>query len=162
MIDVYNKRATQSCPGKSRHRPFPLTLMSPERECYLEWPTQTDLVCKLINASPQRFPRLWARFIASLLVIEWDVIIAKSLATLASLFFSSWRGPTSTKEGHSRSRPKGTVGNYVPSSKFNRLTHTVCLLLRRNWREVSEVLDLQSIPIAFPWTRLLERLLMLD
>jgi hypothetical protein len=27
--------------------------------------------------------------------------------------------------------------NHVPSSKFNRLNHTVDLLLSRNWREVS-------------------------
>jgi hypothetical protein len=37
--------------------------------------------------------------------------------------------------------------NHVHSSEFNRLNHTVDLLLSRYRREVSQLLDLQSTPI---------------
>jgi hypothetical protein len=40
------------------------------------------------------------------------------------------------------------VDNHVPSSKFNRLNHTVGLLLSRNQREVSSVLDLHPHRIS--------------
>jgi hypothetical protein len=37
---------------------------------------------------------------------------------------------------------ESTVDNPVHSSKFNRLNHTVGVLVSRNRREVSQVLDL--------------------
>jgi hypothetical protein len=46
-----------------------------------------------------------------------------------------------------------TVDRHVPSPTFNTLNHTVVLLLRKNRREVRLVLDLQSTPIEFHWTK---------